>query len=143
MKLILELENTAQDLEQAAAVLAALRPLQEAPEIPIVRTTKRIDGGGNPVTGWFTRLGPGSRSFWKRAAIHSKTHREWTFDDLATSDADKKAIRSHHRNSYRAIKAEKASDPLEHHWDYEAGHQVYSMDDSVRDAILALVEVSE
>ena len=71
-------------------------------------------------------------------------HSEWTFDDLAESPEDKKELRAHHRNSYRAIRAERAPDPLKgSRWDSKRDCQVYRMPDGVRDEILHLLDLEE
>jgi hypothetical protein len=147
IKLTFELENMYEDVDQALATLSAIRATRRLPEMRVSRIVEATSAGdGGPdyrVSAWFPRLGQGSRSFWERAAIYFRDHAELTFEALATSEAEKQALRSYHRNSYRAINAEGAPNPLESRWDYQAGHQVYRMPDAVRDAILSLTSGSE
>jgi hypothetical protein len=139
-------ENSPEDLRAAAAVIAALRdddllgddggpvPVPLAPAPP-----PNAPAGAWNISPWFNRLGPGSRQFWIVAAQFALTHRAWTFDDLAAaSGLDKGTLRSYQRNSYRAIRAEQAPEPLGGDWDPNRQCNVYTMADVVRDEILRL-----
>ncbi len=130
----LNIENTMEDLDRASVIIHALRALHSASP-----GNDRVDIAVEPIAAWFNRLGVGSKSFWARAARHSQTQSEWTFDDLAQSPEDKKTLRSNHRNSYRAIKVEGASNPLQSRWDAYRECQVYQMPNIVRDEILRLL----
>lgn len=85
---------------------------------------------------WLSHLGEGSRKFWKLAARYSTDHATLTFEDLEREyGIGKETLRSHHRNSYRAINDEKAPDPMPGAWDQQALRNVYSMTPAVRDKI--------
>jgi hypothetical protein len=134
----IKIEDTPDDLHRAAVIIRAIRGLH-----PGATTVDTADVAAGSVARWFNRLGTGSQIFWERAARHAQSHSEWTFDDLAKSPADKKALRSYHRNSYRAIKVEGAADPLISRWDSKRDCQVYRMPDGVRDEILHLLDLEE
>ena len=75
-------------------------------------------------------------------ALYLVDHSTAPFEELArVNNLDVETLRSYHRNSYRAIHAESASDPLKGRWDYAEGHQVYEMDDIIRDEILRLTSL--
>jgi hypothetical protein len=134
----IQIEDTPEDLDRAAVIFRAIRALH-----PNAATVDTGDVATTSIVRWFNRLGTGSRIFWERAARHAQSHFEWTFDDLAESPGDKKALRSYHRNSYRAIKVEGAADPLISRWDSKRDCQVYQMPDAVRDEILHLLDLEE
>jgi hypothetical protein len=134
----IQIKDTAEDLDRSAVIIRAIRALH--PDAGAVDTREVAT---TSIVRWFNRLGTGSRIFWERAARHSESHFEWTFDDLAESPEDKKTLRSYHRNSYRAIKVEGAVDPLISRWDSKRDCQVYQMPDSVRDEILHLLDLEK
>jgi hypothetical protein len=136
--LTIQIEDTIKELDRAAEIIRAIRALH-----PQVATGHTGGVTTTSIAGWFNRLGAGSKIFWDRAARHAQSHREWTFDDLAESPEDKRALRSFHRNSYRAIKVEGATDPLVSKWDTKRDCQVYQMPDAVRDEILHLLDLEE
>ena len=134
----IEIQDTVKELDRAAEFIRAIRALHPQTTIG--------DAAGVALTSiarWLNRLGAGSKKFWWRAARYAQSHREWTFNDLAVSPEDKKELRSFHRNSYRAIKAEAATDPLVSKWDSKRDCQVYHMPDAVRDEILRLLELEQ
>ena len=90
---------------------------------------------------WLSHLGPGSRSFWRLAAEFSRGRASFTFKNLSRHFGIPTAtLRSYHRNSYRAIRQEKAHDPLPSLWDSQIRANVYCMSDSVREKILELTQ---
>jgi hypothetical protein len=136
MNFSIQFEDTIRELDRALEIIGAIRARHpEATGDTGVATTS--------VGGWFHRLGAGSKIFWERAARHAQSHRQWTFNDLAESPDDKRALRSYHRNSYRAIKVEGATDPLVSRWDSKLECQVYHMPDAVRLEILRLLEIEQ
>ena|ERR1700676_1957018 len=140
MKLLIQLDDTgAAELDRAAKIIDVL-----GRGFASTRTWAAGKGSARPskVATWFRRLGKGSREFWKLAARHSRSNAEWTFDDLAEgSKKERDRLRSNHRNSHRAIKAEGASNPLVSRWDSQTKRMIYSMSDAVRDEILRLAAV--
>jgi hypothetical protein len=136
--LTIQIQDTIKELDRAAEIIRAIRALH-----PDAATVDTGDLATTSIVGWFNRLGTGSRIFWARAARRAQSHFKWTFDDLAESPEDKKALRSYHRNSYRAIKVEGAADPLIGRWDSKRDCQVYQMLDPVRDEILHLLDLEE
>lgn len=133
VRISLEFDFTPEDVDSAVALLDSIQPHQEtADDDP---TTPLQLGVG----GWYGHLGVGSRRFWEVAAKHAQDHPTWTFDDLATaSGIDKETLRSYHRNSYRAIKDVEAADPLKKE-NWAGDHWIYSMENTVRDEILRLI----
>jgi len=90
---------------------------------------------------WVSRLGNKSRKFWQVASQYLLTHESFTFDDLARATRIPKAsLKSMHRNSYRAIKAEIAQNPLKPRWDWPSGRNIYWMEPDVRDVLLDLTD---
>jgi hypothetical protein len=134
----IQIEDTAEDLDRAAHIIHTIRARH-----PEVATSDTREVARTSIVGWFNRLGAGSKIFWERAARHAQSHSEWTFADLAESPEDKRALRSYHRNSYRAIKAEGAADPLVSKWDAKRDCQVYRMPEAVRDEILHLLDLEK
>jgi hypothetical protein len=134
----IQIQDTIKELDRAAEIIRAIRAGHP-------QTTTGDTGGvaTTSVARWFNRLGAGSKIFWQRAARHAQSHREWTFNDLAESPEDKRALRSYHRNSYRAIKVEGAADPLVSKWDSKRDCQVYQIPDTVRDELLRLLEIEQ
>jgi hypothetical protein len=125
------------ELDEAQALLNLLRRSRVRGEAKEVITRGRRSRG--LVSRWLQRLGKGSLAFWNVAATQSQAHGEWTFADLvARSGEPLNTLRSQHRNSYRAIKAEGADDPFTSRWDAAGGRRVYSMPNYVRDEILRL-----
>ena len=139
MKITIDLDNLLEDLPKASEVLRALQPLMEAGTAQHSRVTIPALASRGNVAEWFGHLGPGSRKFWEIAATHCSTHSTFTFEDISTPELSKETLRSYHRNSYRAIKAAGATDPLEKTWDAQAGQYVYRMSHSVRGEILSLI----
>ena len=138
MKIFIEVDNIgAAELDRAAKLIEKLRSTSLL-KTGVVPSKTGLSSVGS-VAAWFRRLGRGSRQFWERAAKHSRSHAEWTFYDLAGgAETEKARLRSNHRNSYRAINAEGASNPLESRWNSQTKRMVYSMPDAVRDEILRL-----
>lgn len=147
LKVALTFENTPDDLVAAAALIEILRG-RETAAVPVnsVASASPAPPPMSPtdwkVTAWFQRLGEGSRKFWKAAALYARTHANFTFDDLAAaSGLTKGALRSYQRNSYRAIRAENAPDPLgQAEWDAHRQCNVYRVSDVVRDELIRLTE---
>ena len=136
----IQIQDTPEDLDRAAVFIRAIRALH-----PGSATVDTADVAAGSITGWFNRLGS-SRSFWERAARYAQLHpeSEWTFDDLAKSPEDKKTLRACHRTSYRAIKVERAANPLiKIRWDSKQDCQVYRMSNGVRDEILRLLDLEK
>jgi hypothetical protein len=101
------------------------------------RTT--ATSNASQVERWLAHLGPGSRSFWRKAAEFLREHESFTFDELARYyEIPMSTLRSFHRNSYRAIRNEDAPDPLSGHLDDRNQKTIYKMTNSVRDLILEL-----
>ncbi|HEV7225512.1 MAG TPA: hypothetical protein VGN42_22595, partial [Pirellulales bacterium] len=101
LQVALTFENTAHDLQAAAAILEALRAAgsaEEAESAPIgvaVPMSPGTDPTAWKVARWFYRLGDGSRKFWTTAAEYMLTHPTFTFDELAAaSGLTKGALRS-------------------------------------------------
>jgi hypothetical protein len=138
----LRFDNERADLEAAKAVIDALLAASEedapAPLAPPPPPTAPATAWN--VAAWFGRLGEGSRRFWTIAARYSQSHQTFTFDELAAdSGLDKETLRSYQRNSYRAIRAVGAPDPLgEAVWNAEQNRNTYSLPDAVRDEIIRL-----
>jgi hypothetical protein len=93
------------------------------------------------VPSWFSHLSEKSRLFWKLSAEVLLHQSDFTFADLAGREGISIAsLRAMHRNSYRAIEAERAPDPLWSKWDHAAKRNIYTMDRVVRDEILSLTQ---
>lgn len=91
------------------------------------------------VPAWLRHLGDRSREFWEVSARYLLSHPEFTFPRLEEfSNTPESSLRAMHRNSYRAIKLEKAPDPLSVERDADSGHNVYQMEPVVRDEILCM-----
>jgi hypothetical protein len=91
------------------------------------------------VPAWFRHLGNRSRGFWEMSARYLLNHPEFTFPGLEQfSHTPESSLRALHRNSYRAIKLEKAPNPLSVERDPESGRNVYHMEPVVRDEILCI-----
>lgn len=139
MTITINLQNVgASELDDAKALLETLRGFRgRADQNKTLSASARRDG--LVVARWLRRLGEGSLRFWYLAAKQSKAKSEWTFGELAAASRQRLAkLRSRHRNSYRAIKAEGADDPLTSRWDAAGRHRVYAMSNDVRDEVLRL-----
>jgi hypothetical protein len=153
LRVSLEFDPTPEDLAAAGLVLNALR---EAPaRQDISRDDSRpknsnhpADSGPKPTCNdlpaawkvhvWFPKLGENARSFWLLAARHAQENPTWTLKEIeAVSGIEPRALKSYLRNSYRAIHASKAADPLLSDWDSVRRCNVYRFrDDIVRDEVL-------
>jgi hypothetical protein len=137
VRISLEFDDDPDDLDAAARLIEAIQSAATPPTVPAPPATAPASAWN--VAGWFNHLGPGSRSFWEIAARHATTHPRWTFDDLSeATGVEKETLRSYQRNSYRAIKAEKAPDPLDSEWDANRGCNVYTLKPAVGPEILRL-----
>jgi hypothetical protein len=106
---------------------------------PAAATANDICDSAGRVGAWLSRLGAGSRTFWRLAAGYAVDHAGFTFEDLeAASGIGRDTLRSRYRNSYRAIRGAKAPDPMPGHRDPETNLHVYSMSPEVREKILEL-----
>jgi hypothetical protein len=104
------------------------------------RTAEQVRKAASDIAKWWPHLGEKSREFWVIAANFAAENSTFTFDELANDTISAGSLKSRHRNSYRAIKAEHADDPLEQEWSWEHGRNFYYLADGVRDAILAAAE---
>ncbi|MDB5293822.1 MAG: hypothetical protein JWL69_5063 [Phycisphaerales bacterium] len=127
--------------EEVDAAVDGLADKAKAPAAPPAVTAVP----GNPevfIEKWLKRLGPGSRKFWKLVAQHALTQNFLiTFEDLKLNTGISTAtLRSYHRNSYRAIKDEKAPDPMPGVWSGATKRYEYAMSHAVRDKIIELTK---
>jgi hypothetical protein len=136
-------------LAQAARIIAALQAActdsSASPETPAAAPLQATAPAGKAedfVEKWLTRLGAGSRKFWRLAA-EKAAKLNWliTFEDLEKETGIKAAtLRSYHRNSYRAINDEHAPDPMPGSWSGATKRYEYAMSHAVRDRILQLTK---
>jgi hypothetical protein len=91
------------------------------------------------VEAWLGQLGEGSRRFWRLTARYAVDHAGFTFEDLeSASGIARDTLVSGYRNSLRAIRGTKATDPLTRCPGPKRGRIVYSMSLAVREKILEL-----
>src|SRR5438552_721093 len=114
IELTLRFDVSPLTLEKVSAVIAALQ--EQSDELPPddlptgiapVHPGPVAANAADHVESWLSHLGRDSRRFWRMAAEYSLTHTSFTFDELEThSGISRASLRSYHRNTYRAIKAE-------------------------------------
>ncbi len=103
-----------------------------------VRTKAELKAAAKDVESWWKHLGAKSREFWVIAATHMLENESFTFEELETDEISQGSLKSRHRNSYRAIKHEKAKEPLDQEWSWEIGKNIYVIAQPIRDRILEL-----
>jgi len=108
-----------------------------------VRTVAELKAAAKDVEAWWKHLGKKSKEFWVIAATHMLDSDSFTFEELESENISQGSLKSRHRNSYRAIKHEKAKEPLDQEWSWEIGKNIYVIGQPIRDRILELAQLEE